>query len=152
MRWIGLAACVVLGIALGCMTAMRRVTPPRETLSTAIVMSVEPKPQPTTVTVRIESVPAGAAVMLRDDDRLVPLGTTPLDVQLDPSRSYDFEVTAAGHEVRREHVEPAGDRHVVFELRPVRRSHHRAIEAEPVEQIDTPETTPETIQLADRND
>jgi hypothetical protein len=130
------AACLVFGIAVGAIVAFRSssadkppaepiapvVTAPAPTPTFAPIVTPAPAPAPAPrtphVTVRIESRPAGATAMIVDDGKPSVLGTTPIDTEVDASRSYELVVTLEGREPRIERLDPAQRNHVVVELAP----------------------------------
>ena len=67
---------------------------------------------PSLVHIRLDSDPPGASLTLVDNGRPAPVGTTPLDVALDPSHAYDVVFALAGHPSRLVHVDPTSTRHV----------------------------------------
>ncbi len=58
------------------------------------------------VDLRLDSTPAGASVIIVDRGKSAPLGTTPLQASVDPSREYDLVFTLPGRPPRLEHVDP----------------------------------------------
>lgn len=122
--WIAVVAGASLGIALGAMAALHgdKPAPPPATILMSKAPAPAPAPtvRPLLVTVRIESMPTGAVVSLLEDRKAATVGTTPIDVELDPSRAYDVMVASSGFVARTEHVDPARVQHVVVELSPAR--------------------------------
>jgi hypothetical protein len=123
-------ACVILGIMIGGFVAFSgegkstakaaapAATAPAQSVSRPSVVSVAPAPapKPARVTVRIESVPAGATAMLVDEGRTMLVGTTPIDTELDPSRAYELVLTLADHHPVIERIDPAAKNHVIATL------------------------------------
>jgi hypothetical protein len=71
---------------------------------------------PELVDVRIDSMPAGATVMLVDRGRAQLIGDTPVDTAVDPSREYDLVFTSAGAPPQVEHLDPRTTRRVEVAL------------------------------------
>jgi hypothetical protein len=71
---------------------------------------------PELVDVRIDSMPAGATVMLVDRGRAQLIGDTPVDTAVDPSREYDLVFTSAGAPPHIEHLDPRTTRRVEVAL------------------------------------
>jgi len=143
---------VVLGIALAFRGGDMPVPASPVAASPAIVMPVRAAPivRPATVTVRIESTPAGALATLIDRGQVVSLGSTPIDVELDPSRSYDVMVSLGGRVPQVAHVEPELTRRVVVELH--HHHHHReqpAVDPAPELDMDPPPSRYTELDLAD---
>lgn len=76
--------------------------------------AVEPiaVPEPATVTpavttIRFESRPPGASVVLVEDGQTIPLGTSPVERRLDPSKRYEVMFSLEGHASVILPVEPA---------------------------------------------
>jgi outer membrane biosynthesis protein TonB len=68
----------------------------------------EPAPvTPSVVTIRFESRPAGASVVLVEDGQTIPLGTAPVERRLDPSKRYEVMFSLEGHASVILPVEPA---------------------------------------------
>src|SRR5262249_24894121 len=75
------------------------------------------------VNVRIESTPSGATVTLVDRGRPQLVGSTPLDVAVDPTRGYDVLLSDPGHPAlpsRLAHIDPQTTRqlHVALAAAP----------------------------------
>jgi hypothetical protein len=113
---IGFAvACAVIGAAIGGAIALSgsfslRAMSPRHVAVRApmpkpIVASAPLPPTYRHVTVRLESRPAGAQAMWVDAGKTRPIGATPIDIDLDPSREYDL-VFVYGTERTTAHVDP----------------------------------------------
>ncbi len=114
------AACVLVGILIGGVIALTgsmkaSATPARpHAVVVAPVPVVAPIPvaapapaKPARLTVRIESDPAGANATLIDNGNTSPIGITPLETDLDPTRTYDVVFTLDGHQTRVAHIDPA---------------------------------------------
>jgi hypothetical protein len=71
---------------------------------------------PELVGVRIDSIPAGATVMLVDRGRAQLIGDTPIDTAVDPSREYDLVFTSASAPPHVEHLDPRTTRRVEVAL------------------------------------
>jgi hypothetical protein len=71
---------------------------------------------PELVDVRIDSIPAGATVMLVDRGRTQLIGDTPVDTAVDPSREYDLVFTSASAPPHVEHLDPRTTRRVEIAL------------------------------------
>jgi hypothetical protein len=71
---------------------------------------------PDLVDVRIDSIPAGATVMLVDRGRTQLIGDTPVDTAVDPSREYDLVFTSASAPPHVEHLDPRTTRRVEVAL------------------------------------
>jgi hypothetical protein len=80
------------------------------------------------VTVHVESQPGGAVATLIDGGKASQVGTTPLDIELDSSRSYDVVVSLDGHTPHVEHITPTTNQDLMFALdEPARAAgHHTA--------------------------
>ena len=57
----------------------------------------EPIAAPSLVSIRFESRPAGASVVLVEDGQTIPLGAAPVDRTLDPSKRYEVMFSLEGH-------------------------------------------------------
>jgi PEGA domain len=64
------------------------------------------------VEIRLESTPPGATATLLDtsNGNSTPLGTTPVDASVDPSKNYDVRFELAGRPSQTEHLDPARSR------------------------------------------
>jgi hypothetical protein len=61
-------------------------------------VAIEPTPAaPTTVTIRFETTPPGARVTLVNGDETIALGTSPVEHELDPARTYEVMYSLSGH-------------------------------------------------------
>jgi hypothetical protein len=126
--WIGVAGCIALGIALGLLTArggasLDEVAAKPVHVAAPVVMStvtvtpiVAPAApaKPATITVHIESLPGGATATLLDNGKPTQLGMTPLDAELDPTKTYDVVVSLDGKAPRVQHLVPAQQQDLVF--------------------------------------
>jgi hypothetical protein len=118
---IGFAGiCVLVGIIIGSIFAFSGktgaiaapvvvapkaiVAPPPATVTAIVPAPVAP---PVRTTVRVASEPAGATAMLVDDGKTSHVGMTPVDAQLDPSRSYDLIIALDGYQTKVVHVDPS---------------------------------------------
>jgi len=146
-------ACALLGITAGALIALTDRTtiephpmPAPIAAPHPIVAPIEPAPAPAPapapvavpalVDLHVESTPAGATVMLVGDaGATTVVGTTPVDVQVDPARDYDVLVKIADRAPRLEHVTAASNHHVAIAFdqpaaepavaaAPVARPHH----------------------------
>ena len=131
--------CILVGIAIGGAIALRgssgaraKIAPApapaatepvapiaRPTVVPVTPSAAEPAPVKTRVTVRIESEPSGATAMLIDDGRTSLVGTTPVDTEVDPSRTYDVVLTLADRAPSIERFDPARGNRVRVVLAPV---------------------------------
>jgi hypothetical protein len=81
---------------------------PEPTPSVEPITVPEPAPvTPSVVTIRFESRPAGASVVLVEDGQTIPLGTAPVERRLDPSKRYEVMFSLEGHASVILPVEPA---------------------------------------------
>jgi hypothetical protein len=71
---------------------------------------------PNLVSVRFDSTPPGASVVLVDGGRTQFLGTTPVNASVDPSRKYDVMYTLANHPTTLQHLDPASSHHMTAAL------------------------------------
>ncbi|MEO8844015.1 MAG: hypothetical protein ABI591_11240 [Kofleriaceae bacterium] len=89
-------------------------TPP--TIVVAPTPVVQPAPAPAhaakLVEVRLESTPPGATATLLDTStgNSTPLGTTPVEASVDPSKNYDVRFELEGRPSQTEHLDPAQSR------------------------------------------
>lgn len=94
------------------------VTPVAAAPAPAVVappVATAPTPGPTVahlVSVRFDSQPAGATVMLVDGGKTSFLGTAPVDASVDSSRAYDVVFTLEGHPTTVQHLDAAATQHV----------------------------------------
>jgi hypothetical protein len=89
-------------------------TPPK------IVIAPKPAPQPAPaparaaklIEVRLESTPPGATATLLDtsNGNSTPLGTTPVEASVDPTKNYDVRFELEGRPSQTEHLDPAQNR------------------------------------------
>ena len=117
------ALCVVVGVTLGSVigvsdhsstSMIANAAGPARVAAAPVVtvrpivtpLPVAPAPLPPT-TLRVESTPPGATVMFVADSATTLVGTTPIDTNIDPQRTYDVLVTLANHASRIEHVIPS---------------------------------------------
>jgi hypothetical protein len=91
-------------------TAAAVASPPLDPAAAAAPAS------PELVDVRIDSIPAGATVMLVDRGRTQLIGDTPIDTAVDPSREYDLVFTSASAPPHVEHLDPRTTRRVEVAL------------------------------------
>ena len=121
------AACVLIGIAIGTAIALggsrpsADAAPTRVVMPAPVIMSVTPAPapappKPASVAVRLDSEPSGATATLVEDGKATVLGATPLDAQLDPTRTYDVVFTLENHQTSAQHIDPAATQHVTVVL------------------------------------
>jgi hypothetical protein len=96
--------------------------------SGAAGLMTAPAAVPSLVTVRIESTPSGATVMLVDRGRTQFVGTTPIDTAVDPSREYDLVLTSEDQPPRVEHLDARATQRVAVALT---RAEHAERSAEP---------------------
>lgn len=89
--------------------------PPRVTPVT-VPVAAPAAPRAPLVEIPLDSMPAGASVILVDNGHPAYLGTTPVRVSVDPSHSYDVVFAAEGHPPRLEHLDPARTHHLVAAL------------------------------------
>jgi hypothetical protein len=90
---------------------------PSATPAPAVAVAAPAAPaSPELVDVRIDSIPAGATVMLVDRGRTQLIGDTPVDTAVDPSREYDLVFTSAGAPPHVEHLDPQITRRVEVAL------------------------------------
>lgn len=101
------------------------LAPPTVTAAPAAAAVAVPSPDPAAaaapaspelVDVRIDSIPAGATVMLVDRGRTQLIGDTPVDTAVDPSREYDLVFTSASAPPHVEHLDPRTTRRVEVAL------------------------------------
>jgi hypothetical protein len=81
-------------------------TPPK------IVIAPKPAPPPQApklVDVRLESTPSGAMATLLDNTTgsSTPLGSTPVEASIDPTKQYDVRFELDGHRPTTQHLDPA---------------------------------------------
>jgi hypothetical protein len=124
------------------------VTPSPATVALAAEAATPPAPTPTIVApivtpadtaapklvdVRLESAPAGASATLLSNGVSTPLGTTPVDTSIDPTKQYDVVFALAGKPSQVEHFDPSKTQHVqvvfadapaVADAKPAKPSHH----------------------------
>ncbi len=62
---------------------------------------------PKLVDVRLDSAPAGATATLLSNGVSTPLGTTPVDTSIDPTKQYDVVFALAGKPSQVEHFDPS---------------------------------------------
>jgi hypothetical protein len=87
--------------------------PPPPKLEVEALPPPAPAPaQPKLVQVRIESTPPGAAATLLDNGSATPLGSTPVDASIDPSKQYDVVLALPDHTSKIEHLDPAATQRV----------------------------------------
>lgn len=108
-------------VATTTVTAAPAAARPADPPAAAVASPIAPAPAsaaaaPELVTVRIDSVPPGATVMLVDRGRTQLVGDTPVDTALDPSRDYDLVFTSASAPPHVEHFDPRTSRHVEVAL------------------------------------
>jgi hypothetical protein len=122
---LGLAsACALIGITIGSLIAFtghanvaaHAASLPAPAPASKLIVMPAPAPAPppvvvaapavpALVTLHVESVPAGASVMLVGDSGATTLvGTTPVDTQVEAARDYDVLVKLPNHAPRIEHV------------------------------------------------
>ena len=127
--------CVLLGVAIGGAIALggsnsssrAKPTPvaaPTAPVAQPIIAPVAPATPPIAppqrVTVRIETDPPGATATLIDNGKPQFLGTTPIDTDVDPSRSYEVVLTHAERAPSIERFDPARGNRVYAVLAPAR--------------------------------
>jgi hypothetical protein len=105
---------------------------------------------PELVDVRIDSIPAGATVMLVDRGRAQLIGDTPVDTALDPSREYDLVFTSPSAPPHVEHLDPRTTRRVEVALGMHDAVAHPADAPRPVEHAaaDHPADAPRRVEHA----
>lgn len=130
---LALAALAAAGIAVGAVgyrllpsksaptvsapaAALVHAPTPAPSHPVVVPVAPEPPPAPALVELRFESDPAGASVMLVDNGKSSPLGSTPLAASVDPSRAYDVIFTLEGRPTVIEHVDPQRSQHVAVVL------------------------------------
>ncbi|HEY1552196.1 MAG TPA: PEGA domain-containing protein [Kofleriaceae bacterium] len=93
---------------------------------------------PKLVDVRLESTPPGATATLLSNGVSTPLGSTPVDTSIDPTKQYDVVFALAGKPSQVEHFDPSKTQHVevafpdapaaaavaVADAKPAKASHH----------------------------
>lgn len=67
---------------------------------------------PKLVDVRLDSTPPGATATLLSNGISTPLGSTPVDASVDPTKSYDVVFSIAGQPSQVEHLDPSTTQHV----------------------------------------
>ena len=72
--------------------------------------------KPALVAIRLDSTPSGASATLVDNGASTPLGTTPVDAAVDPSKSYDVVFSLEGRITKIEHFDPNATNHVEVAL------------------------------------
>ena len=78
-------------------------------------VAAAPPPAPSVahlVSVRFDSQPAGATVMLVDGGKTSFLGTAPVDASVDTARAYDVVFTLEGHPTTVQHLDAMATQHV----------------------------------------
>jgi hypothetical protein len=119
-------ACIVIGVVIGGAIAFTpaldphppRLAPHPLVVPTPIAPTTAVVPAPPQVTIRLTSRPAGAQAMLLDRGKVTPIGATPVDIDLDPSRPYDIEFALQGRDRRVAHIDPATTREIAITLDP----------------------------------
>jgi hypothetical protein len=90
------------------------------------------------VDIRLDSSPAGASATLLSNGVSTPLGTTPVDTSIDPTKQYDVVFALAGKPSQVEHFDPSKTQRVqvvfpdspapaataVADAKPAKSSHH----------------------------
>jgi hypothetical protein len=107
-------------------TANPAPTPPAaptapQTLRVTPIVEPLPSPPPTIPpnTVRLESTPAGATVMLVDRGTTVFLGTTPIATALDPARTHELVFSLEGHRTQVMKLDPSAKTQLAIDLEPM---------------------------------
>ncbi|MEO6772185.1 MAG: hypothetical protein ABI467_04075, partial [Kofleriaceae bacterium] len=89
-------------------------TPPK------VVVALPPPAPPKLafVDVMLASTPPGATATLLDHTTgaSTPLGSTPVEASLDPTKQYDVRFELAGHRATTEHLDPATSKHLEVAL------------------------------------
>jgi hypothetical protein len=67
---------------------------------------------PKLVDIRLDSTPPGASATLLSNGISTPLGSTPVDASVDPTKSYDVVFALAGQPSKVEHLDPSATQHV----------------------------------------
>jgi hypothetical protein len=119
---------LVSGIAIGGMITFRgeggrhkqasHVSAPSPFAAPAIAALPPPAPKvepivvaapvkPKLVDIRLESTPPGATATLLSNGVTTPLGTTPVDASVDPSKAYDVVFALDGRPPKVEHLDPS---------------------------------------------
>jgi hypothetical protein len=71
-----------------------------------------PPPTPKLVDVRLDSTPPGATATLLSNGISTPLGSTPVEASVDPTKSYDVVFAFDGKPSKVEHLDPSTTLHV----------------------------------------
>lgn len=91
-------------------------TPPKIVIAPQQTVQSIPTPAPAhaakLLEVRLESTPPGATATLLDtsNGNSTPLGTTPVEASVDPSKNYDVRFELEGRPSQTEHLDPAHSR------------------------------------------
>jgi hypothetical protein len=133
--WIAIVAGAIVGLSLGAYFALRGTHTAPKPARVVIAKASAPAPasqltvEPILVTIRIDSSPSGAAVSLVEDGKPTAVGTTPIDVVLDPSHAYDVMVAANGYVARTVHIDPEAAQEIDVELSRAQQVIHSAAPA-----------------------
>ena len=125
---IPMVGLIVAGLAIGGIVALTHrshdhITPPLAAAALPIaasapapVIAAPPVAKPALVAIRLDSSPPGASATLVDNGTSTPLGSTPVDAAVDPSKSYDVVFSLEGRTTKIEHLDPTATNHLEVAL------------------------------------